>query len=277
VLLARQQQSINTEINIGSAFLDLLDVFLEASTPEPKDYIGTELNLDDVNLDTVFALIKSDFRSKAVSNFQAYNKSTYTQSMTPQRFLGVYGHNCKELKTKQSNLSYLHFRYILGIPVMVFSKEVWKSLHSSADCGGMASRYGILIMENSSAKAFLSHEMTHALVEYWVSTGLFKQSGDINFDLIRNEGIAYLLNNGGQISGLGYEKGCYALSRHSPNQLSGHPHRLKLVENIIKVDQGNTEISRIQMARTLLMHNSINSINIEINRILSNKRQARTN
>jgi hypothetical protein len=249
------EQVFGDFFKVFEGFENFEDVF--AATPKKK--VG--------NL-SIFDLIKPTSREATIESFTTYNKGRYTQSMTGSQFLTAYSRLNPKLNCNHEGLKYIRYEYILGIPVMLLDPKTWNKIYQGSNSHGLRSKHGlILATENANDEHTIAHEIAIAVLEYWKTTNNFKASTDATQDTIRCEGVAYLLTNPGALHSLSEDDACYYLSKYYSTHKGLDPNIANLCKLIAKVDQGGMNITRLQMARTLLVFYSYQTIYSEVTRL----------
>jgi hypothetical protein len=236
-----------------------------------EDIIATD-SKKVVSKQAIFDLIKVTSREAAIASFTAYNKTRFKQQMTGSEFLTSYSRSTPKLDCNHEGLKYLRYEYIFGIPFMLLQPKTWNKIYQGSNSHGLRSKHGIIIStENAKDEQTIAHEIAIAVIDYWKTTNTFKASTDAKLDRIRCEGIAYLLTNPGALNSLSEDDACYYLSSYYTTYKDLDPNIAHLSKLIAKVDQGGMNITRLQMARTLLVFDSYRTIYGETTRLANLK------
>jgi hypothetical protein len=254
----------------------LLKAIDELEQNKKETEIGDILDIDDIDLDAVFSLIKN--REEIEPKFIEYNKTVYPQDITALKFINSLAQLAKINFENLNGIKYSHFEYIYGIPILVMSEKQRQHCFGKVNFRGLhASTLGIFVQDTKEGDTTLTHEFIHALCGYLKSTGVFPMVKNRlgqpiypNLNRLRDEIPAYLLSCPGKLASIDEDRIHLALTGSSHDDLK----KLNIYDGIIEiikvaklVDKGNAKIGRKQLCAICWKFADVNSILKECIRI----------
>ncbi|MGL4758008.1 MAG: hypothetical protein ACRCXZ_01620 [Patescibacteria group bacterium] len=261
----------------SSSFTEVLNLVSRILQPEAEFRIDRDGKLDnnDIVEERLFALIKKNKVDEVRSKFISFNLSMYQQNLSPKQMINQFLIRSNS-KSKGLSIKYRFFEYLFGIPIMVLDLEEYQTVFpNEPTLGGHIFPIGIICTNTDIGTLTLTHEIAHALICYFKSTGTFARypnnprlqiESQLIVENLRNEAIVYLTVNPGKLSKLNDQQLLFALTNRDLEQITKlHLNQLVTSAKTIRnIDEGNKVTTRLQLARALLLNSTPNQAFISI-------------